>query len=246
MLLSFYVFLESTVGVFGNEGKGESKMKKTMKKVSMFLVAICLLGTLAGCSKFDASAYVKAILDNSYKNDSTAFVEQGIGTAEEAAALYKEGIDAEMNAMSTVSLSEELQAEYRKFYEDMFANVKYTVGEATEVDDSTIEVPITYERMNLFGTAMTTYEAKAGELIVQWSEAALTGTAPSEAEMTDLLFAALFESMQEGFANATYSEPATTTIKVELVDNIWTPNQEDLYNLELLLFDFDALTSVEE
>ena len=41
---------------------------------------------------FDASAYLKAVLDNSYKNDSTGFVELEVGTAEESAEVYQEGL----------------------------------------------------------------------------------------------------------------------------------------------------------
>ena len=48
-------------------------MKKCVAVLAMAVV------TLTGCASFDASAYLKAILDNSYKNDSTAFVEQKVG-----------------------------------------------------------------------------------------------------------------------------------------------------------------------
>ena len=109
-----------------------------MKRVGLILACICMIGSLNGCAKFDASAYVKAILDNSYLNDSTEFVEQKIGTAEEAAELYKQGIDAEMDAMlASVTLSDEVQEAYREFYENMFQKVKYTVGEATKIDKNT-------------------------------------------------------------------------------------------------------------
>lgn len=217
-------------------------MRITWKKAAILLVGVCFIGIFAGCAKFDASAYLKAILDNSYLNDSTAFVEQKIGTAEEAAAIYEQGLDAEMEAMlASVTLSDEVQTEYRKFYSDMFKKVKYTVGEAAEIDDSTIEVSVTYEKMNIFTPAMASYEVKATELMTEWAEAALTGGEPTEQEMMDTLFMSLKECMQEALNNATYNEPATTTIKVELTENLWTPNQDDLMNFETLLFDFEGL-----
>ena len=60
-------------------------MKSIMKKMSMILVGVLLISTFTACAKFDASAYVKAILDNSYYNDATGILEQEVGTAEEAA-----------------------------------------------------------------------------------------------------------------------------------------------------------------
>lgn len=215
---------------------------KIMKRVGLILACICMIGSLNGCAKFDASAYVKAILDNSYLNDSTEFVEQKIGTAEEAAELYKQGIDAEMDAMlASVTLSYEVQEAYREFYENMFQKVKYTVGEATKIDKNTIEVTVTYEKMNIFASAMAAYETAATELMAEWSTAALTGSEPTEQEMMDTLFLTLRDCMQAALDTATYEEPKTTTIKVELIDNVWTPNQDDLVNFETILFDFEGL-----
>ncbi len=47
--------------------------------------------------------------------------------------------------------------------------------------------------------------------------------------------------MDESLALATYDEPATTTVRVELKNNVYYPNEEDLLNLEMILFDTDAM-----
>jgi len=58
---------------------------KRMRKVALLLVAALAAAVLGGCGgSFDASAYVKALMDNSYKGDSSAFVEQKVGTKEQA------------------------------------------------------------------------------------------------------------------------------------------------------------------
>lgn len=218
-------------------------MKRMMKKMSALFAGVLLIGTLAACAKFDASAYVKAILDNSYYNDPSGIVEQGIGTEEEASAIYEQGIDAQMDAMLTeVTISDKLYDEYRQFYKDLYSSVKYTVGEATEVDDDTIEVTITYEKMNLFVDAMSVYEEKIVELVTAWTAAALVGEeVPTDEAMNEELFVVLKDCMIAELADATFDAPATLTIRVELVNNVWTPNQEDLMNLEYSLFDFEGL-----
>ena len=64
-------------------------MKMLSKKIAVLLIVTLSAGLLGGCGQqFDAAAYVKALLDNSYKNDSKAFVEQKLGTAEEAVEIH--------------------------------------------------------------------------------------------------------------------------------------------------------------
>ena len=53
---------------------------KKMRKIVILLAAVMAAVLLGGCGNFDASGYIKALLDNSYKNDSTAFVEEKVGT----------------------------------------------------------------------------------------------------------------------------------------------------------------------
>ena len=83
---------------------------KKMKKMSILLAAVVAATMLVGCGSFDASGYMKALLDNSYKNDSTAFVDQKVGTAEQAKELYDLGIETELNSLiSGVTISDELK-----------------------------------------------------------------------------------------------------------------------------------------
>lgn len=210
-------------------------MKKSMKKIALMLICVLVAGVLGGCNKFDASAYVKALLDNSYLNDASGYLETKIGTEEEAAAIYEEGIDAEINAMlGGIAISEELEADYRQVFGDMFSKVKYTVGEAEEVDSSTYVVTITYEQMNVFETAMTAYATASEAMIAEWATAE---TMPTDAEMYEQTYALLRDCLNDAIATATYDEAATTTIRVELINNVWTPNADDFANLETVLFD---------
>ena len=222
-------------------------INKIVNKISILFAGVLVLSTLAACEKFDASSYVKAILDNSYYNDSTGIVDQGMGTVEEAAEIYNQGINSQIDVMfDKVAISDELAEEYRQFFEDLFSNVKYTVGEAVEVDDKTFEVNVTYEKMNVFTDVMIAYEAKLTEMVEVWNENALAGEeVPAEEEMNEQLFAMLKDCMVAELQDATFEEPATATIKVELVDKVWTPSQEDLIDLEYALFDFESLYHIE-
>ena len=213
---------------------------KNMKKIIVALVCVMMLGVLGGCGvKFDAQDYVTALLDASYKNDSTKFVEMKIGTAEEAEVLYEEGIDTEMNVfLSQYDISDELEAEFRQLFKDMFAKVKYNVTGAEKQDDGSYVVTIAYEQMQLFGPTMTEYLAEVEKLAAEMME---SGEVPSEEEQIELIVGALKDTMRANLETVEYAEEATITLRVELVDNVYTPNTEDVAKLEGALFDADAV-----
>ena len=217
-------------------------MKKMMKKLALIMSCVMMTGMLAGCAKFDASAYLAALLDNSYKNDSTALVELGIGTEEEAAAIYEQGLDTEMQALtSTAGISADQVEGLRDVIADMLAGAKYTVGEAEAQDDGSYVVTVTYEQMNVFGPTIDNYMAETEALVAEWTEAALAGeeVASEDELMAEVI--GLFETvLADAVANATYDAPQTTTVRIEKVDNAYQPNTEDLTNLEYVLFDSDA------
>ena len=218
-------------------------MKKLMKKVALVLASLMMMGLLSGCGSFDASAYLEGLLDNSYKNDSTSIVAQKVATAEEAAAIYEEGLNTELEAISSSAGITAEQAEgLRDVIADMLSKVKYTVGEAEKQDDGSYVVTVTYEQMNIFAPTVDTYMATVEEMVNAWTEAALAGEdVPSDDEMMEEVLAAFATTLEESLANVTYAEPQTITVRIELVDGVYTPNEADLYNLEYALFDNDAI-----
>lgn len=190
-------------------------------------------------SDFDAKNYMQVLLDASYKNDPTGFVAMNIGTAEEAAALYEEGIDTEMEAfLAGLEVSTDLQSDFRQLFKDMLANTRYSVYGAEKLDDVTWEVTVIYEQMIIFSPVMDAYELVISDMIEEWFYAP---EIPSEEEMTQALIVALRDCLQNALANTAYAEPALTTIKVELIDGKWVPNRSDVADFELILFDTDSV-----
>ena len=215
-------------------------MKRRRKILCAFL-CVLLVSLLGGCgTTFDASGYLKALLDNSYKNDSTAFVEMKIGSANEAAALYEQGIDAEVAAMGLsgdIGLTEEEMMLSREVFSKMLAGARYTVGDAVLQENKDYVVTVTYEQMNVYAPTMELYLEKMAELNTKWED-----QPPTETERVKEILMTVITCMDEALALATYDEPATTTVRVELTNNVYYPNDEDLVKLEMVLFDTDAMS----
>lgn len=209
---------------------------KTMKKIALVLSAVLVLGMMAGCGSFDASAYVKAVLDNSYKNDSTGYVEQKIATAEEAAEVYNQGLDNEMNAFvnsAGVSISDDVKANFRQLFADLYAAANYTVKDAEKQSDGSYKVTVEYQTLNVFGPAYTAYMAE----LENFDQSQYDDTQA----LYDAVFTLLSDCVKAELANPQYGDTQETTITVSLQDKVYQPSTTDLTNLEQSLFDINAM-----
>lgn len=211
-------------------------MKAMKKCAAAMLVALIAVISVTGCgASFDASAYLKAILDNSYKNDSTAFVEQKLGTKEEAAALYQEGIDANIEQLSDFTLDDEMLSELETVFGEIYAKADYTVGEAEKQDDNSYIVKVTYRPMTLFTEVMTTYEAALNDKIEEFTERMMNGEEISEEEIEQIAIQLYLDAIKVELAEIGYGEETSMDIRIELTDNVYAPNETDVINLEYAL-----------
>lgn len=214
---------------------------KSKKIMTLVLLCILMVGAVTGCaSDKNMRNYLQALLDSSYKNDATVFVDMKLGSEKEAQALYERGVDTGTEAFCTMlNIPEELRSDFRQIYMDMLSKVHYTVGKAERQSDGSYIVTISYERMLLFQPTLNTHAAKTAQLYKTWADS--PDTAPTdENEIMKLIIIALMESIQESLTDVSYAEEETTTVRIELVDNVYTPNTNDMQNLERLLFDADT------
>lgn len=210
-------------------------MRKTKKIALVCMLIMCML---CGCgARVNASGYLQAILDNGYKNDSKAFVEMKLGTAEEAAQIYQEGIDDEMRILTAGvgEISDEYVTKLRQTYTEMLGKVRYSVKEATKQEDGSYVVSVTYEQMNIYGPTMEAYEKATTQLYDYWKE---TGELPqTQEELTNKVLDLLNESLQGALENVQYDSSESTTVTVKMVDGVYTIDENDLKNLNTVLFD---------
>lgn len=219
-------------------------MKNLMRKFALVLSLVLVVGAFAGCAKkFDASAYLQAVLDNSYKNDPSGLVKLGYATEEEANQVYEEGLDAEFQAMlTTAGITEDQAGDLRTTMGNMLAATKYEVGEAEKQDDGSYVVTVTYEQINVYEIAITNYMEAVTAFVEDYTAKVEAGEeVPSYDELMTEVVEMFAPIIDEALATATYDEPQTTTVRIELVDKKYTPNQSDLQNLGMLLFDNDAV-----
>ena len=210
---------------------------RNLKKTAWVVVCILTVGLLWGCtSDADMKAYLQALLDTSYKNDTTTFVKIKLGTADEAKTLYEQGIDTGVSSFcSRLGVSEDYKDEFRQLYMDMLKMVRYQVGDAQKQSDGSYIVTVSYEKMNIFKPTLELYQQNVAALANEWMTN--TDNPPSEEEKMKEVVLQFKKSMETVLAEVQYNEAETMTIRIELVDKLYTPNTDDVARLEKVLFD---------
>ncbi len=211
-------------------------IKKKVTKILLLLIGVLIIGTVSGCtSDKSVRTYLQALLDTSYKNDSKAFVEIKLGTEEEAQALYKQGIDTGVGVFcSRLGVSDEYKEDFRQIYMDMLGKVRYTVEDAERQSDGSYIVTVSYEKMNIFKPALAIHQENVTSMMDEWAQAP---EAPGEEEMVAAVYSEFKTSMETVLAEVQYDAAASLTIRIELIDNVYTPNASDIEELEKALFD---------
>ena len=69
---------------------------------------------------------------------------------------------------------------------------------------------------------------------------AYDGDTEDDAALNEAVVTMLKDSFKETLANVTYGDAESVTVRVELVNNVWTPNEADILTLQESLFDTEA------
>ena len=216
---------------------------KTKKRILSVILAAMMMLALTACGGMttdDAKTYVQSVLDASYKADFSEYTEQTDSTEEEAQQLFDENLDniMSMGGFTDAGLSEELSASYRQLFQDMLAQAEYEVGSATGGEDDGFVVGVGAEPFTAFDglqdEVMSAVEAEMAN-ITDISQI------PSQDEINEMVFQKMYDILVQRVAEPTYGEAQTVEVHVELSDNMYSINEDDLTELDLILIPADNL-----
>ena len=123
--------------------------------------------------------------------------------------------------------------------------MKYTVGEAEKQDDGSYVVEVKYQKMKVFAPAMEKFQAEQQAYTDELSEQVQNGGEyPSEDEISEQVYTMLKDAIKDAAANAEFEDEASTTVRIELKDKVYSPNQDDVEALEYALFDLEEASGL--
>ncbi len=210
-------------------------MKAILKRnVSLVTAVVMAFAMLTGCGMKpdDAKAYVQATLDAGYKAEFGEYAKITDSTEKEAQTLFDNNIDTVTRSLgfSALGITQETTEKYRELLKEIFAKVKYTVGEAKEKDGG-FEVEVKAEPMEIFSGIQDELVAKLQK------EVKKSDKQISENDVNQLAIDMLYDLLSEKLAEVTYGEAQTITVHVTKdSNNVWNITESDLKAVDAALF----------
>ena len=211
-------------------------MKGMRQGILTLVLLLSLAAMLAGCgggmTAEDAKEYVQAVLDASYKGEFDSYMELTDSTEEEARSMYEGNVEATMATVGfeEMGISEDMQADYRQLFLDLAKQAKYTLGEATEIENG-YEIEVTIEPF----IGMNDLENELTNILMQ--DLAAAAEIPTEEELNQMTMQTLYDLLSEKVASPEYGEAQTMTVRVTAdSDNVYSIPEEDTTALDSAMF----------
>lgn len=196
----------------------EKRMKKTAGLGALCIMALVLF---VGCKKsFDASDYVKAVLDLDIKGDAgpiKKYAQDQEDLEEMKADSAKEWEKMAEGWFDGFDLSEETQQEWQGLLADILKNAKYTVREAEETEKG-YRVKVDVEPISgIFEDLETPVKEGCASYYNAHKEGVMDGTTP-EGEIDEGVCKVFFDVVREKMEGLTYADAQTVTVEIETED----------------------------
>lgn len=137
-----------------NKKKKDHNMKKHLRPALLVILCIMLAAGSAGCGRdFDASGYVKGVLDLNFQGQTQKAQEMIEGSTTEALkAQYKEFIDTFVanNITNEINMGDLKTSQFAELVSKIFSVMRYSVGEADKTGKKEFEVPVEIQPSDVF------------------------------------------------------------------------------------------------
>lgn len=208
----------------------KTNQKHTLHRFGALLLALAMTFALASCGSktFDASGYVDASMKLVTTGDAKALeAYKGEAVVDTAEAYDKDMQEMIDSLTGSLELSEDSLTTVKELMQELLGNASYQVGEATEQDDGSFEVPLTIKPLQL----------NIADAVTEWIK---TLDADKINDM-DALYGKIFQMMRDAVAKKEYGAEKSYTLTVaknddglydvtnDGLDAIW----EDLFTTDL-------------
>lgn len=198
---------------------------------------------LGGCTKFDACAYMQAILDVSYKNQTESYMEITGVTQEEADEIFKK-FRCNNARIQYYGTARGIGESYRLLFEDTVKQVKYTVGEAVEGENKSYTVDVAVEPILLFDDTYEEFQSKTEAYASEISNHVMSGEEmPSDDEIQNHVYQTYYEVLQTAMNDGlTYGKAQNITVHINRnEEGAYEIPEEDLRALDKAMISQEKL-----
>lgn len=186
----------------------KTNQKHTLRRLGALLLALAMTFALASCGSktFDASGYVDASMKLVTTGDAKALeAYKGEAVVDTAEAYDKDMQEMIDSLTGSLELSEDSLTTVKELMQELLGNASYQVGEATEQDDGSFEVPLTIKPLQL----------NIADAVTEWIK---TLDADKINDM-DALYGEIFQMMRDAVAKKEYGAEKSYTLTVAKNDD---------------------------
>lgn len=186
----------------------KTNQKMTLRRLGALLLALAMTFALASCGSktFDASGYVDASMKLVTTGDAKALeAYKGEAVVDTAEAYDKDMQEMIDSLTGSLELSEDSLTTVKELMQELLGNASYQVGEATEQDDGSFEVPLTIKPLQL----------NIADAVTEWIK---TLDADKINDM-DALYGEIFQMMRDAVAKKEYGAEKNYTLTVAKNDD---------------------------
>lgn len=175
-----------------------SKKKILLPAAIILIIAVFAASGFWYINRFDASDYVQAVLDVSYKKNTDMYTKITGMSEEEAKKIFDENLDKTMEEFRSLEMPDALVPLFEEMFEELAMRVSYTVGETEINEQGEYIVPVNIKPVTLFSDTYETFRSRAEAYAGQITESVMQGAdMPSEEEMQEEICRIYYQVLRE-------------------------------------------------
>lgn len=221
---------------------------KYAKRVLCALLAALMLFALSACgdkeekteeASGDLAALVQGKLDGLYKGQYGESFLTAMGLSEEDCLKeYQENLEINVGYFARYfeidELSDDMKTELTDFYKDLFAQVRYTVGEVSQIDENNWAVNVTLEPIDLPRQMLDSWDEWMAPFRAKYAGADFDKMNESEYRRADAEWARyVIDLAKDRAGELAYGDPEALAVQViRNEDGSWTLSDNDIYTID--------------
>lgn len=220
-------------------------MKRSIALCLVLVMALTLTACGGGVTAKDATALVQGNLDEIYLGKfDPEYLELVDITEADARETYEEGLEVEAEVFAYYfdisNMTDEIKAEIIDLYKEIYAWSKYTVGEASKLDESTYAVKVVVSPLDIFVLVDEAFDEAMEPFYTKYANVDISAMSDDEYNAYDKEWAdAVIALCREKLPEMGYLEDRSLVIQVTLdEDDYWVMSGDDFNSLDEIIIEY--------
>ena len=221
------------------------RMKRSIALCLVLVMALTLTACGGGVTAKDATALVQGNLDEIYLGKfDPEYLELVDITEADARETYEEGLEVEAEVFAYYfdisNMNDEIKAEIIDLYKEIYAWSKYTVGEASKLDESTYAVKVVVSPLDIFVLVDEAFDEAMEPFYTKYANVDISAMSDDEYNAYDKEWADAVIALCRGkLPEMGYLEDRSLVIQVTLdEDDYWVMSGDDFNSLDEIIIEY--------